>query len=161
MSRWQKVRCTRNTGCGEWKNLADWWCRRLFWSYYWRRYRFCGQAGTFVRKIWRAGIEREFWKSCKGNVWLFTSKCSNLLTISDYDQFGTVTSLMAKVDGWCDSGFALLSSIVSKTAVCQYTLTLWRNWLVKCNPASANDFKILQVFKPPYGMLIWKQKNEL
>ena len=48
----------------------------------------------------------------------------NLSTISDYDQFGTVTSLMAKVDGWCDLGFALLSSIVSKTAVCQYALTL-------------------------------------
>ena len=47
MSRWHKVRCTRNTGCGEWKNLADWWCRRLFWSYYWRRYRFCGQARHF------------------------------------------------------------------------------------------------------------------
>jgi hypothetical protein len=31
---------------------------------------------------------------------------------------------MAKVDGWCDLGFALLSSIVSKTAVCQYALTL-------------------------------------
>ena len=26
------------------------------------------RAGTFVRKICRAGIEREFWKSCKGNV---------------------------------------------------------------------------------------------
>ena len=28
---------------------------------YWRRYRYCGQVGTFVRKICRAGIEREFW----------------------------------------------------------------------------------------------------
>ena len=44
--------------------------------------------------------------------------------ISDCDQFGTVNSLMAKVDGWCDSGFAFVSSIVSKTAVCQYALTL-------------------------------------
>ena len=41
------------------------------------------------------------------------------MTISDCDQFGTVNSLLAKVDGWCDSGFAFVSSIVSKTAVCQ------------------------------------------
>ena len=44
--------------------------------------------------------------------------------ISDCDQFGTVNSLLAKVDGWYDSGFAFVSSIVSKTAVCQYALTL-------------------------------------
>jgi len=29
---------------------------------------FAARQGTFVRKICRAGIEREFWKSCKGNV---------------------------------------------------------------------------------------------
>ena len=51
------------------------------------------------------------------------ASAQNLSTISYYDQFGTVNSLMAKVDGWCDSGFAFVSSIVSKTAVCQYALT--------------------------------------
>ena len=44
--------------------------------------------------------------------------------MSDCDQFGTVNSLMAKVDGWCDSGFAFVYSIVSKLLSVNYTLTL-------------------------------------
>ena len=46
------------------------------------------------------------------------------MTISDRDQLGTVNALLAKVDGWCDSGFAFDSSIVSKTVFCQNVLTL-------------------------------------
>ena len=160
MSRWQRSVVPENTGCGEWKNLADWWCRRLFWSYYWRRYRYCGQASTFVRKYVEPVL-----KENSGNLVKAMFDYSRA-SAQIYRRHQIMTSLVLLLRLWpklTDGVIQVLHSFPALfqnccLSICANTL---KNWLVKCNPAAANDFKILQVFKPPYGMLIWKQKNEL